>query len=67
MVRSFRVEARSKDRMFVRLRAEIITEPGTLTKGELAMMKSKMATDLMIALSSAPHLNVEISDMKVTR
>lgn len=66
-VKSFRVEAKSKGRITVRVRAEIIVEPGTLTSYELSSMKSNLASGLMHTLSGTRYLNVEISDMKVTR
>lgn len=67
MVKSFIVEARSKGRMSVRLRAEIITEPGTLTKDEVSILKTRLADQLMHSLSSMPYLGVGISEIKVTR
>lgn len=67
MVRAFKVEASSKGRMRVQLRAEIITEPGTLTKGELANLKSRLADQLMHSLTAVPYLGVGISEMKVSR
>lgn len=67
MVRSFRVEAHSKGRMMVRLRAEIVTEPGMLMRDELANFKTKLADQLMLALINVPHLHVGISEIKVTR
>jgi hypothetical protein len=67
MVRTFRVEAKSKGRMVVRARIDIITEPGTLTQGELATLKTRLADKLMLALADVPYLHVCISEIKVTR
>lgn len=67
MVRTFVVEARSKGRMSIHLRAQIITEPGTLTKGEVSILKTRLADQLMLSLSTLPHLGVGISEIKVTR
>lgn len=67
MVRRFNVAAVSKGRMKVSLDALIITEPGTLTKDELAGMKTVLADKLMVALAEMRYLNVNLSEIKVSR
>lgn len=67
MVRTFTVKAESKGRMRVRLEAQIVTEPGTLTKDELAAMKSALADKLMVALAELRYLHVNLSEIKVSR
>jgi len=67
VVRTFNVEARSKGRMSIHLRAQIITEPGTLTKDEVSILKTRLADQLMNSLSVMPYLGVGISEIKVTR
>lgn len=67
MVRRFSVSAQSKGRMRVNVETLIVTEPGTLTKDELAGMKAILADKLMVALSEMRYLNVNLSEIKVSR
>lgn len=66
-VRTFEVRAESKGRMRVKLSAQIITEPGTLTRHEIEKLKADLADKLLFALNDVPYLHVNISQMKVTR
>lgn len=67
MVRRFSVSAKSKGRMRVNIETLIVTEPGTLTKDELASMKAILADKLMIALAEIHYLSVNLSEIKVSR
>lgn len=67
MVRRFSVSAKSKDRMRVNVETLIVTETGALTKDELAHMKTLMADKIMVALSELRYLNVNLSEIKVSR
>lgn len=67
MIRTFCVEAKSKDRIRVRLRAEIVSETGTLTRDEVDIFKTRLADNLMQTLANQQYLHVGISEMKVTR
>ncbi len=67
MVRRFSVSAKSKGRMRVNIETLIVTEPCTLTKGELASMKTVLADKIMVALSELRYLNVNLSEIKVSR
>lgn len=67
MVRRFSVSAKSKGRIRVNLEALIISEPGTLSKDELAGMKALLADQLMNALSGLRYLHVHLSEIKVSR
>lgn len=66
-VRTLAVEARSKGRMSVKVNAVIVTEPGTLTNGELDTLRSDIAGKLMVLLTDTRYLNVPLSEIKVKR
>lgn len=67
MIRRFSVSAQSKGRMRVNVETLIVTETGTLTKDELAGMKAVLADKLMVALAEMQYLNVNLSEIKVSR
>ncbi len=65
MIRRF--TAKSKDRIRVNVESLIVSERGALSKDELAHMKTVLADKLMVALSELRYLNVNLSEIKVSR
>lgn len=66
-VRNITINARSKDRLSITVRAQIITERGTLSKDEVETMRVSLADALLIAVQSTRYVNLGISEIKVTR